>query len=78
MTQPAYDPTLQDYPRPELTAAEQNDAIKAALHVINSRDMKYIKSVLIIALTENAKLLKECQIHRTVRNLKPIPEIKGS
>lgn len=68
--------TPQPYTRPELDEKELDQAQTDARVLIRKCGFNNAVKIIGLLAVENARLLKECNEHRTARGIEPIPTFK--
>jgi hypothetical protein len=67
---------LEPFPRVELTRDELDQARKDALKLTDKYGFANLGKMLAMLAVENARLTKECNLHRAARGLEPMPTFK--
>lgn len=63
---------MTTYARPDLTAEQQMDAIRAANKIVGNHSIAQIRAAVVALCAENMRLAAEINEHRTARGMEPL------
>lgn len=67
---------MSTYTRPDLTAEQQMDAMRAAGKIIGNHSIAQIRAAVVALCAENIRLAVEINDHRAAGGFEPLPTFK--